>query len=199
MKTFLCLICLIVLSQCHKVPPQKEQKSKTLENLPSVIIEGSSLTKKNISLDCIELKNNKLQDNFNFLKTNIVYYSIKTINKNKLNDLEYYKSFLVKIPFLNFLPNDFIKSNFKFKKYFKEVENYGDCHIGEFIFLNKINSRQNKAYVLFNTTRNEVTIWYYDNMKFDPNDIVLTYSIKGINSYYIVKYSEECQAFVPLE
>ncbi|WP_312343414.1 hypothetical protein [Chryseobacterium binzhouense] len=200
MKNFLYSFCLIILSHCHKVSPQKEEKSKPLEDVPSIIIEGSSLTKKSISLyECIELKDNKLQDNFKFLNSNIVYYSINKINKNKLNDSEYYKSFLVEIPFLNFLTNDFIESNFKFKKYFKEVKNYGDCYIGEFVFLNKINSRQNKAYVLFNTTRNEVTIWYYDNMKFDRSNIVLTYSIKGINSYYIVKYSKECQAFIPLE
>ncbi|UKB85034.1 hypothetical protein LF887_05255 [Chryseobacterium sp. MEBOG06] len=199
MKNFLYLFCLIILSYCHKVTPQKEEKSKLLGNLPSIIIDGSSLTRRNVSFDCIEFKNKKIQDNFNFLNTNIVYYGINTINKNKLNDFQYYKLFLVEIPFLNFLPNDFIEGNFKFNKYFKKVENYGDCHVGEFIFLNKINSRQNKAYVLFNTSRNEVTIWYYDNMKFDQSNIVLTYSIKGINSYYIVKYSKECEAFIPLE
>lgn len=200
MKIFLYIFCIIILYQCNKINKHKKKEVETTKNISVLNIKGSKLTKKNISLnDCIALENNELRDDFTFLNTNLVYYDINKVNINELNNLKYYRSFLVSIPFLNFLPDDLDDHNFKFKKYYRKIENYGDCYIGEFTFLNKINSRQNKAYVSLNTSRNEITIWYYDHIEFDKSNIILIYGTKGKNSYYRVYYSKECNAFIPLE
>jgi len=163
------IICFIALISCNTSPERVQLKPWNC---------------KAITINC--------SDECDFLKDFIEYGYIK-IDTTKLQDKEYYKSFVTKS-----LPSEYFNNaNILFKIFEKEIKEYGKCFIGEFKFKNHYGIDQGSVYVMINTSIDEVYVFYLEKIMIEKNSsIKLFFNTRGKVSQRSIYFSKKDGLFL---
>ncbi|MBP1630965.1 MAG: hypothetical protein H6Q15_1858 [Bacteroidetes bacterium] len=141
--------------------------------------------------DCKTVKGN-CSDECDFLKDFIDYGSAK-IDSTRLEDKEYYKSFIRKTLPLEY----FDSSNALFNLYKKEIKEYGKCFIAEFKFNNHYGVDQESVYVMINASIKEVYVFYFEKVIIEnDSSINLIFNTRGKMSQRKIYFSKKDSLFL---
>lgn len=148
------------------------------------------------------VQNRKMDSNciesFEFLKLNLEYFRLQSVEIDSLSQMNYYKNLLLKYTVNQYLPNDFKKGYFQFTRKIVFIKNYGYCSIGIFKYLDYAASRQSRNFIFVNTDKKELIIWHYDNIRFKKNYLVVDFNTRGKHSFEPIIYSNKISQFVPI-
>lgn len=167
---------------------------KVLFSFICVFVVFSCLGQGNVQLKpwvCKAVKGNCSDECF-FLKDFIDYGSIN-IDSTRLDDKEYYKSFISKTLPLEY----FDSSNALFNLSKKEIKEYGKCFIGEFKFNNHYGVDQGSVYVMINASINEVYVFYFEKVIIEnDSSINLIFNTRGEISQRKIYFSKKDSLFL---
>jgi hypothetical protein len=159
-----------------------------------IVIDGHKL--RRLFPKCIEIIDSVKED-YEFLSSNIGYFSFDTVKNDELKSRDLYKRILTETKFIEFMPNQFSKENSTFNLEHLQVKNYGDCYIGKFHFPTAPNAAQLRSTVIINVAKKEISIWNFDDLKVSNSGLNCDFRVKGNHTIYKMIYSEKCKAFVP--
>lgn len=159
-----------------------------------VVIDGHKL--RPLFHECVEISDN-LREDYEFLNSNIGYFSFDTLKNEELESRDFYKKILTETKFIEFMPNEFSKENSTFSLEHLQVKNYGNCYIGKFHFPTAPNAAQLRSTVIINVAKKEISIWNFDDLKVSKSGLNCDFSVKGNHTIYKMVYSEKCKVFIP--
>ena len=163
---------------------------------PGIIVSGTRLKiqKKKV---CTLIKSKDLNDEMDFLNSNVGYFSIDKIIPKLLESQKYYQAILQNTHFLEFEENSFTKKNSVFSLKKRNVKNYGECYIGQYYFPTSANSGQVRVTIIINPERREVSIWNFDNLQVSKTGLDCDFSTRGSHVVYKMVYAGSCSSFIP--
>lgn len=161
------------------------------------IIVGSTRLKVKKKKVCNLIKSKKLNDEMDFLNSNVEYFSIDKIIPKLLESETYYQAILQNTHFLEFEENSFSKKNAIFSLIKRKVKNYGECYIGQYYFPSSANSGQVRVTVIINPAKREVSIWNFDNVKISKTGLDCNFDTRGKHVIYKMVYANGCSSFIP--
>jgi hypothetical protein len=89
-------------------------------------------------------------------------------------------------------------NNERFVFFTKNINNYGTCNIG-IIYSGTCNADQDKTMILINNKKQELSIWNYDEFKFDKQgNIFALFRLKDRRTWYYFNYDTVSNCFIPV-
>lgn len=161
----------------------------------SIVVSGTKL-KKQRKKACDMVKSKELNDELDFLNSNIGYFSIDKVIPKLLESQKYYQEILQATHFLEFEKNSFTKKNSTFSLRKRSVKNYGECYIGQYYFPNAANSGQVRTTVIINVSRKEVSIWNFDSLRISKIGLDCDFNTRGTHVVYKMVYASSCDRFI---
>lgn len=158
----------------------------------------------NIPTGFLELSDMKeIKFDVNFCKN---YFNINdSLNTNILTSDSFYhiiiRKYLEDFEGIDFktnliLDNTLNKSKFTFSTI--NIKNYGICNLG-IVYSGTCNADQNKTLILINNQKKELSIWNYDEFKFDKQgNISALFRLKDRRTWYYYNYDTSSNCFIPI-
>jgi len=162
----------------------------------------SDLSKNEILTDDtskVESKKLEIKEERSLLEQKMCKFSLGNMKKLKNNGKQFFDSLLLSdTTCVNFKDLD-LNEDFYFRRFNKNIENYGNINVGEYLFKTFSGPTQDRLYIFVNEARKEYTIWSYQKIYFNKNYLLVEFNCRGNVTKEKVIYSKIKNEFITID